>query len=61
MIGLLGASALAAAVARLRDDPKLRHRLSVQGYLHWQATFTEEVAIRNWRAFFDRIRQQCAA
>ena len=55
------APALAAAIARLRDDPKLRKKLAVQGYLHWQATFTEEVAIRNWRAFFDRIRQQCAA
>jgi glycosyltransferase involved in cell wall biosynthesis len=54
-------AALAAAVTRLRNDPALRHKLSVAGYLHWQATFTEEVAIRNWRTFFERIATACAA
>jgi glycosyltransferase involved in cell wall biosynthesis len=55
------AAALAAAIVRLRDDRDLCHRLAVNGYRRWQAEFTEEVAVRNWRSFLEEAVARCAA
>lgn len=48
-------AALAAAMARALGDPALRHRLAQAGRLAYEASFTEQAVVAQYRRFFDLI------
>ncbi len=57
------AGAMAAALQRLIDDPQMAERLGQSGRATFEKGFTEEVAVRRYLDFFDRLlgRQQTVA
>jgi glycosyltransferase involved in cell wall biosynthesis len=50
-----GAKALACAVERLCNDRSLRARLGQAGRRVYEAEFTEEMVVAQYRSFFDRV------
>jgi len=48
-------AALAAAMERALGDPALRSRLAQAGRLAYEASFTEQAVVAQYRQFFDRI------
>jgi glycosyltransferase involved in cell wall biosynthesis len=56
-----GPAALAAAIERLCREPRLRERLALGGRRAYEAEFTEEAVIAQYRSFFDRLVPAAAA
>src|SRR5271166_6026492 len=56
-----GPAALAHAIERLCRDPVLRARLGRAGRRVYEAEFTEEAVVAQYRRFFDRLGPRCAA
>jgi glycosyltransferase involved in cell wall biosynthesis len=56
-----GPAALAQAIESLCRDPDLRARLGRAGRRAYEAEFTEEAVITQYRRFFDRWAPRCAA
>jgi glycosyltransferase involved in cell wall biosynthesis len=48
-------SALAAQIRRAMNDPALRSRLAQAGRLAYEASFTEQAVVAQYRQFLDRI------
>jgi len=55
------APAMAAAIWRLLDDRGVAERLARQGRAEYEASFTEEVAVRRYFALFDKVLKIHAA
>jgi len=47
--------ALAGRIRQAMNDPELRRRLAQAGHLAYEASFTEQAVVGQYRQFFDRI------